>query len=104
MAKTKQKPRRIEVHDAQKNLVRAEVTWPEFRPPGLLGGFEDSHNPRLKELRKTYRTRIRGGSWRPLRGTTARIKLAGRTTTVDFRARNRFNVDGPVVTLAVHSR
>ena len=76
----KQKPRRIEVQNAGRNIVRAEVTGPEYHGPDYFQGFEDFHNPRLKEIRRKYRidSAVRGitNEWKKI--LTLRHWIKGR--------------------------
>ena len=55
MAAKKAKPRRIQIQNKLSNILKAEVTGPQFHGPGWFSGFEDYHNPRLREIRQKYR-------------------------------------------------
>jgi hypothetical protein len=47
--------RPLRISGAGPEIVRSTITGPEFHPPELFQGFEDYHNPRLKQLRDEYK-------------------------------------------------
>ena len=53
---------------------------------------------------EAYRVRINSGSWQAVAGDRLRWKLKPGDNTLDVQTRNRFGVDGPIVTAIVKQR
>lgn len=49
------KPRAFHVQDAGARIAKATISGPVAHLPEVFCGFEDYHNPRLKELRRRYK-------------------------------------------------
>jgi hypothetical protein len=86
---------------SDRNKIDWSVGVPDVKVTHVAPGKVDVTFSSITPNLETYRIRLNNGSWQDVAGDRWQWKLKPGENVLDVRTRNRFGVEGPVVTAVV---